>query len=53
MGYSCLYFWMLRPPDCLMSLRRLMSLFLSVGVGSLGRTLYVLVSCRSACALVL
>ena len=30
-GYNCLYFWILRPPDCLMSLRRLMSLFLMLG----------------------
>ena len=34
MGYSCLYLRALRPPDCLMTLRRLMSLDLSWGVGS-------------------
>ena len=28
-GYSCLYLLVLRPPVCLMSLRREMSLFLS------------------------
>ena len=38
-GYSCLYFWVLRPPVCLMSFRRVMSLFLRWEVGSLGRTL--------------
>ena len=34
-----------------MSLRRVMSLFLSWEVGSLGSTLYVLVSCSNAWAL--
>ena len=32
-GYSCLYLRALRPPDCLMSLRILMSLDLSWGWG--------------------
>ena len=53
MGYNCLYFWVLSPPVCLIFLSKVMSLFLSCGVGSLGRTLYVLVSCRSAWALVM
>ena len=38
-GYNCLYFWVLRPPVCLMFLSKVMSLFLSWGVGSLWRTL--------------
>ena len=38
-GYSCLYLWVVRPPVCLMSLRREMSLFLSWLVGSLVNTL--------------
>ena len=38
-GYSCLYLLVLRPPVCLMSLRREMSLFLSWLVGSFGSTL--------------
>ena len=38
-GYSCLYLWVVRPPVCLMSLGRVMSLFLRWEVGSLGRTL--------------
>ena len=50
-GYSCLYLLLLSPPVCLMSLSMEMSLFLSWLVGSLGRTLYVLVSCNRACAL--
>ena len=37
-GYNCLYLWVLRPPVWCMFLRRVMSLFLSWGVGSLGRT---------------
>ena len=38
-GYSCLYLLVLRPPVCLVSFKRKMSLFLSWLVGSLGRTL--------------
>ena len=44
-------FWVVRPPVCLMSLRRVMSLFLSWVVRSLVSTLYVLVSCSNAWAL--
>ena len=50
-GYSFLYFESLIPPVCFMSFNVCISLFLSLDVGFLLRTLYVLVSCSGACAL--
>ena len=51
MGYTFLYFESLIPPDCFMSFNVCIHFFLSLDVGSLLRTLYVLVSFSNACAL--
>ena len=45
-GYSFLSFWSLSPPVCFMSLSVCISLFFILVVGSLLRTLYVLVSSK-------
>ena len=50
-GYSFLNFESLIPPVCFMSFNVCISLFLCLDVGSLLRTLYVLVSCSCAYSL--
>ena len=52
-GHSFLHFESLIPPVCFMSFNVCICLFLSLDVGSLLRTLYVLVSCSSNCALLM